>query len=58
MLVDTPNIDGSSSGNQSLPEDLPIRRIGLEQEFFKVRPRQAWVMSKQQRERRTESWHE
>src|SRR5829696_761057 len=37
VLADTPNVDeGSKSENRSLPEGLPIRRIGLEQEFFLV----------------------
>jgi len=49
MLAATPNIDGSTRGNRSLPEErsegdvpekgsvsLPVRRIGLEQEFFLV----------------------
>ena len=36
MLADTPNVDGSKSENRSLPEYLPVRRIGLEQEFFLV----------------------
>ena len=36
MLADPPNVDGSKSENRSLPEGLPIRRIGLEQEFFLV----------------------
>jgi gamma-glutamyl:cysteine ligase YbdK (ATP-grasp superfamily) len=39
MLADTPNIDAATSGNRSLPEDLPVRRIGLEQEFFLVNRR-------------------
>jgi carboxylate-amine ligase len=36
VLADTPNLDGSKSENRSLPESLPVRRIGLEQEFFLV----------------------
>ena len=36
MLADPPNVDGSKSENRFLPEALPIRRIGLEQEFFLV----------------------
>src|SRR5215204_841709 len=37
VLADTPNVDeGSKSENRSLPEGLPDRRIGLEQEFFLV----------------------
>ena len=36
VLADPPNVDGSKSENRSLPEGLPIRRIGLEQEFFLV----------------------
>ena len=36
MLANTRNVDGSTSANRSLPEDLPVRRIGLEQEFFLV----------------------
>src|SRR5215213_10111523 len=37
VLADTPNVDdGSKSENRSLPEGLPVRRIGLEQEFFLV----------------------
>jgi hypothetical protein len=36
MLADTPNVDGSTSANRSQPEDLLVRRIGLEQEFFLV----------------------
>jgi hypothetical protein len=36
VLADTPNVDGSKSENRSLPERLPVRRIGLEQEFFLV----------------------
>jgi hypothetical protein len=36
VLADTPNVDGSKSENRSLPESLPVRRIGLEQEFFLV----------------------
>ena len=36
MLADPPNVDGSKSENRSLPERLPVRRIGLEQEFFLV----------------------
>ena len=36
MLAHTPEADGSPGGNRSLPEDLPVRRVGLEQEFFLV----------------------
>src|SRR5215208_743327 len=49
MLADTPNVDGPTRANRSLPEELsrgdvpdagsvglPIRRMGLEQEFFLV----------------------
>jgi gamma-glutamyl:cysteine ligase YbdK (ATP-grasp superfamily) len=49
MLTDTPDIDGPARGERSLPEGLseeivpdegsmglPVRRIGLEQEFFLV----------------------
>src|SRR5215212_12267360 len=36
LLADTPSVDGSKSENRSLPERLPVRRIGLEQEFFLV----------------------
>ena len=36
MLADPPDVNGSKSENRSLPEGLPIRRIGLEQEFFLV----------------------
>jgi carboxylate-amine ligase len=36
MLADTPNVDGSTSANRSQLEDLLVRRIGLEQEFFLV----------------------
>jgi carboxylate-amine ligase len=49
MLADTPNLDGPARGERSLPEELsveivpeegsvgfPVRRIGLEQEFFLV----------------------
>jgi gamma-glutamyl:cysteine ligase YbdK (ATP-grasp superfamily) len=36
VLAEPPNVDGSKSENRSLPEGLPIRRIGLEQEFFLV----------------------
>src|SRR5215212_4773056 len=36
VLADTPNVDGSKSENRSLPERFPVRRIGLEQEFFLV----------------------
>jgi gamma-glutamyl:cysteine ligase YbdK (ATP-grasp superfamily) len=34
--ADTPNVYDSKSENRSLPEYLPVRRIGLEQEFFLV----------------------
>jgi len=49
MLADTPHIDGPARGERSLPEglseeivpdegsvELPVRRMGLEQEFFLV----------------------
>lgn len=36
MLADPPDVNGSKSENRSLPERLPVRRIGLEQEFFLV----------------------
>jgi carboxylate-amine ligase len=36
MLADTPAVDGSTRQGRSLSEDLPVRRIGLEQEFFLV----------------------
>jgi gamma-glutamyl:cysteine ligase YbdK (ATP-grasp superfamily) len=54
MLADTPNIDGSTRAKRSLQEErskgnvpdegslgLPVRRIGLEQEFFLVDKRGA-----------------
>src|SRR5215204_541904 len=41
MLADTPNVDGSTSENRSLSEDLPVRRLGLELEFFLVDQRGA-----------------
>jgi gamma-glutamyl:cysteine ligase YbdK (ATP-grasp superfamily) len=36
VLADPPDVNGSKSENRSLPERLPVRRIGLEQEFFLV----------------------
>src|SRR5215204_516496 len=36
MLADTPDVDAPTRAVQSLPEDLPVRRIGLEHEFFPV----------------------
>jgi gamma-glutamyl:cysteine ligase YbdK (ATP-grasp superfamily) len=36
MLADTPEVDGSTREDRSLPEGLPVRRLGLEQEFFIV----------------------
>jgi gamma-glutamyl:cysteine ligase YbdK (ATP-grasp superfamily) len=36
VLADPPDVNGSKSENRSLPERLPVRRIGLEQEFFVV----------------------
>jgi hypothetical protein len=36
MLADTPKIDGSTRGSRPRPEGLPVRRMGLEQEFFLV----------------------
>jgi len=36
MLADPPEVDTPTGGNQPLPENLPVRRIGLEQEFFLV----------------------
>jgi gamma-glutamyl:cysteine ligase YbdK (ATP-grasp superfamily) len=36
VLADPPNVDGTKSESRSLPEGFPIRRIGLEQEFFLV----------------------
>jgi gamma-glutamyl:cysteine ligase YbdK (ATP-grasp superfamily) len=36
MLTDTPDVDDPTRAVQSLPEDLPVRRIGLEHEFFLV----------------------
>jgi len=54
MVADAPNIDGSARANRSLQEEhsegdvpdegsvgLPVRRIGLEQEFFLVDQRGA-----------------
>jgi gamma-glutamyl:cysteine ligase YbdK (ATP-grasp superfamily) len=36
MLANVPEFDGSTGESRSLPDDLPVRRIGLEQEFFLV----------------------
>src|SRR5215210_6508914 len=36
MLADTPKIDGSTRESRPRPEGLPVRRMGLEQEFFLV----------------------
>jgi gamma-glutamyl:cysteine ligase YbdK (ATP-grasp superfamily) len=36
MLADIPGVDCATSEHRSLPEDLPVRRIGLEHEFFLV----------------------
>jgi hypothetical protein len=36
VLADTPNVDGSTDEKRPLPRGLPLRRIGLEQEFFLV----------------------
>jgi gamma-glutamyl:cysteine ligase YbdK (ATP-grasp superfamily) len=36
VLADVPNVDSSTGEIRSLPDDVPVRRIGLEQEFFVV----------------------
>src|SRR5215204_6874472 len=36
MLADTPDVDDPTRAVRFLPEDLPVRRIGLEHEFFLV----------------------
>ena len=36
MLINIPEADDSTGEIRSLPDDLPVRRIGLEQEFFLV----------------------
>jgi len=36
MLADTPDVDAPTRAVQSLPDDLPVRRMGLEHEFFLV----------------------
>src|SRR5215210_4834026 len=41
MIADTPEVDGSTREDRSLPEDFPVRRVGLEQEFFIVDQRGA-----------------
>ena len=41
MIADTPEVDGSRREDRSLPEDFPVRRSGLEQEFFIVDQRGA-----------------
>jgi len=41
MIADTLEVDGSTREDRSLPEDFPVRRSGLEQEFFIVDQRGA-----------------
>jgi hypothetical protein len=36
MLADTPDVDAPTRAVQCLPDDLPVRRMGFEHEFFLV----------------------